>query len=103
MGFMCLPYFLDGIMDVMTGIIRGLGKSLVPMIISVADICVFRVVWIYTIWQIPRFHTLEMLYITYPITWILTLVMLEVCYLLIMRRLERREKDWAEKQALAAE
>ncbi|MCR4804162.1 MAG: MATE family efflux transporter [Clostridia bacterium] len=103
MGFMCLPYFLDGIMDVMTGIIRGLGRSMVPMIITVMDICVFRVVWIYTIWQVPRFHTLEMLYITYPITWILTYVMLEVCYHVIMRKLSRIERERGSNQAVLTE
>lgn len=91
MTFVCLPYALNGLHDVMTGVIRGLGKSLVPMVITVVDICVFRIVWIYTIWQIPRFHTLNMLYITYPITWILTFSMLAVCYAVIMRRLTRRE------------
>ncbi len=91
MTFVCLPYALNGLHDVMTGVIRGLGKSLVPMIITVVDICVFRIVWIYTIWQIPRFHTLNMLYVTYPITWILTFLMLTVCYAVIMRRLTRRE------------
>ncbi|MBR4143439.1 MAG: MATE family efflux transporter [Firmicutes bacterium] len=91
MTFVCLPYALNGLHDVMTGVIRGLGKSLVPMVITVVDICVFRIVWIYTIWQIPRFHTLNMLYITYPITWILTFSMLAVCYAVIMRRLARRE------------
>ncbi|MBR5981085.1 MAG: hypothetical protein IK035_03685, partial [Firmicutes bacterium] len=64
----------------------------VPMVITVLDICVFRIVWIYTIWQIPRFHTLNMLYVTYPITWILTFSMLTVCYIVIMRRLTRREE-----------
>ena len=91
MTFVCLLYALNGLHDVMTGVIRGLGKSLVPMIITVVDICVFRIVWIYTIWQIPRFHTLNMLYVTYPITWILTFLMLTVCYAVIMRRLTRRE------------
>ena len=92
MSFVCLPYALNGLHDVMTGVIRGLGKSLVPMVITVMDICVFRIVWIYTIWQVPRFHTLNMLYVTYPISWILTFVMLTVCYEVIIRRLTRREK-----------
>ena len=86
MRYLCLPYFLDGMMDVMTGIIRGLGSSMAPMIITIFNICVFRVVWIYTVWRIPRFHSLDMLYITYPITWILTFTLLMACYLIIMRR-----------------
>jgi len=93
MKYLCLPYFLDGMMDVMTGVLRGLGSSLLPMIITVFNICVFRVVWIYTIWQIPRFHNLDMLYITYPISWILTLSLLLICYFITMRRKSREFKN----------
>ncbi|MBR3395747.1 MAG: MATE family efflux transporter [Firmicutes bacterium] len=95
MKYLCLPYFLDGMMDVMTGVLRGLGSSLLPMIITVFNICVFRVVWIYTIWQVPRFHNLDMLYITYPISWILTLSLLLICYFITMRR-KSREFESAE-------
>ncbi|MBR3719468.1 MAG: MATE family efflux transporter [Firmicutes bacterium] len=93
MKYLALPYFLDGLMDVMTGVLRGLGSSLVPMIITVFNICVFRVVWIYTIWQIPEYHTLDMLYVTYPISWILTLVLLMICYSVTMRRKMREFAD----------
>ena len=93
MKYLCLPYFLDGMMDVMTGVLRGLGSSLLPMIITVFNICVFRVVWIYTIWQIPRFHNLDMLYITYSISWILTLSLLLICYFITMRRKIREFKN----------
>lgn len=93
MTYICLPYFLNGLHDVMTGLIRGIGMSLVPMVITVFNICVFRVVWIFTVWQIPRFHTLEMLFITYPITWILTFTMLSICYVVIMNKKERRQAD----------
>ena len=93
MKYLALPYFLDGLMDVMTGVLRGLGSSLVPMIITVFNICVFRVVWIYTIWQIPEYHTLDMLYVTYPISWILTLVLLMICYSVTMRRKMREVAD----------
>ena len=93
MKYLALPYFLDGLMDVMTGVLRGLGSSLVPMIITVFNICVFRVVWIYTLWQIPEYHTLDMLYVTYPISWILTLVLLMICYSVTMRRKMREVAD----------
>ncbi len=86
MQYLCLPYFIDGMMDVMTGILRGMGSSMVPMFITVFNICVFRVVWIYTVWQLPRFHTLDMLYVTYPLSWILTFLILTVCYRVIYDR-----------------
>ena len=93
MTYICLWYALNGLHDVMTGVIRGLGKSLVPMVITVLGICVFRIVWIYTIWQVPRFHTLQMLYVTYPISWIITFATMAVCYAVIMRKLVRREES----------
>ena len=86
MGFLCLIYALNGLHDVSTGILRGLGASFVPMVVTVFGICVFRVVWIFTIFRIPRFHTLEMLYITYPISWIITFAMLTVCYHNVMKK-----------------
>ena len=53
MAYMCLPYFLCGLMDVSSGSLRGLGSSFVPMVISVLGICGIRIAWIYTIFQSP--------------------------------------------------
>ncbi len=72
MTYVCLPYFLCGLMDVCTGALRGMGASLTPMIISVLGVCGFRIGWIYTIFQLPNFHTPECLYISYPISWVIT-------------------------------
>lgn len=66
----CLTYALCGIMDMLTGTLRGLGKSWTPMIISALGACAFRVVWIYTIFA--AFRSLEVLYLSYPISWIIT-------------------------------
>ena len=68
----CLPYFLCGMMDVSTGALRGMGFSISPMVISVLGICGLRILWIYTIFQIPQFHTPECLYFSYTISWSLT-------------------------------
>ena len=69
---MCLPYFAGGIMDVSTGILRGLGQSIFPMLASVFGVCVFRVIWIFTVFQSKAFHTPESLWISYIISWLLT-------------------------------
>ena len=66
----CLTYCLCGVMDMLTGSLRGLGKSWTPMIISALGACVFRVVWIYTIFA--SFRSLDVLYLSYPISWIIT-------------------------------
>ncbi|MCQ2561725.1 MAG: MATE family efflux transporter [Clostridia bacterium] len=87
MMMICIPYFLCGIMDVMSGLLRGLGNSMMPMVSTVLLVCVFRVAWVYTVWQLPEMHNLTMLYLTYPISWILNLIVLNICYFRTMRRL----------------
>lgn len=72
MGFLCLPYFLCGMMEIATGALRGMGAALTPMIISVLGVVGVRITWLLTVFQIPAFHTPECLYLSYPITWLVT-------------------------------
>ena len=88
MAYICLPYFLCGIMDATTGSVRGMGFSLAPMIATVMGVCVFRVVWIYTVFA--HFHTLENLYVSYPISWTLTFVVEYGMFRYYMRRVRRQ-------------
>ena len=74
LSIVCLPYFVCGLMDVSTGALRGMGASIAPMIISVLGVCGIRIGWILTIFQVPRFHTPQCLYLSYPITWAVTFV-----------------------------
>lgn len=77
-------YFLCGLMDVFVGSIRGLGYSIMPMLVSLTGACLFRVIWIFTIFQVER--TLFCLYISYPISWVLTTSIHAVCYLLVRKK-----------------
>lgn len=70
MRYVCVPYFICGMMDVASGILRGLGKAWTPLIISTLGACVLRIVWIYTIF--PLNPTLDNLFLSYPISWALT-------------------------------
>lgn len=81
-------YFLCGIMEVMCGMVRGLGKSWLPMFVTGVGACLSRIIWIYTIFQVH--HTPEVLYSSYPMSWILTLSMHAVCFFVIYRRYERK-------------
>lgn len=74
MAYLCLPYFILGMMDVTTGVLRGLGSALVPTLIYVLGICGVRILWIYTVFQIPQYHTPECLYLSYGISWLVTLL-----------------------------
>lgn len=73
-------YYLCGMMDGMANCIRGIGHSLMPVISSLCGACLFRIIWLFTIFQIPQFHTPFCIYITYPISWILTFVANVVFY-----------------------
>lgn len=84
-------YFLCGMMDVMVGSLRGLGYAIMPMIVSLIGACGLRLVWIATVFQIPKYHTIEMVYITYPITWILTFLAHVVCFVVVRRKLPRKD------------
>ena len=77
-------YFLCGMMDVMVGVLRGMGSSIMPMIVSVMGACVFRIFWIYVIFPISP--TLEMLYASYPASWIITLGVHLACYFTVKKR-----------------
>lgn len=93
LAYVCLPYCICGLMDVSTGALRGLGASLFPMAISILGVCVFRIVWVYTIFRIPQFHTPECLYISYPISWLITFAFQIVAFLVVYRRLLRSDKE----------
>lgn len=84
-------YALCGMMDVMVGSLRGLGYSIMPMIVSLIGACGLRLLWIATVFQMEQFHTIEMVYITYPITWILTLTAHIICFRIVRSKLPREE------------
>lgn len=86
LSLICMPYFLCGLMDVSTGALRGLGASFVPMLISVLGVCGIRIGWIYTIFQIPQFHTPQCLYISYPISWTVTFLCQMVAFIIVYRQ-----------------
>ena len=70
LDIMATTYFLCGIMEVCCGVLRGLGKSITPMMVSLVGSCLLRVVWIYTVFAAD--HTIRTLYISYPVSWLVT-------------------------------
>ena len=83
LGYIARTYALCGIMDTMVGSLRGLGYSIVPMVVSLIGACGLRIVWIFTIFQMDR--TPENLYISYPISWIVTGAV-HILYFLYVRK-----------------
>ena len=100
MTVISLTYFLCGTMDVMVGMLRGIGQSLTPTIVSIACVCGFRILWIFTVFASYKGagHTmhqcLTMLYISYPISWMAATLTHSCCFAFLYRRMcKRAEKE----------
>ena len=93
----CLPYFLYGMMDVMVGLLRGLGKSLTPMIVSIIGIVGFRILWIYLVFypnaNFDDMYDVVNLYISYPISWITTLSIHLTMFFIVYKKIMKKEKN----------
>lgn len=100
MAYICLPYFLCGLMDVSTGALRGMGASFVPMLITLLGACGIRICWIYTIFQVPRFHTPQCLYFSYVVSWLATFAAQMIAFFIVYRK---RVKNSGSVSAVAAE
>lgn len=88
-------YFLCGIMDVMVGALRGIGYSIMPMIVSLIGACGIRLLWIATVFQIPEYHTVKSIYLSYPVSWTITIIAHVVCYIIVKKKLKKRIEEEA--------
>ncbi|MBQ7358771.1 MAG: MATE family efflux transporter [Lachnospiraceae bacterium] len=86
--YICLPYFLCGLMDTLVGVIRGMGYAVMPMIVSLSGACLLRVIWIYTIFQ--EYRSLKVLYLSYPFTWTVTSLVHLLCFGVVYYKLCRK-------------
>ncbi len=87
LSIICTTYFTCGIMDVMVGFLRGVGSSIMPMIVSLAGACGLRIIWIFTIFQWNR--TMTTLYISYPVSWTLTASVHMICFFILFGKLQK--------------
>lgn len=83
-------FSIGGIMDVIVGMIRGLGYAFVPMLVSLTGICAFRVFWIYTVFE--KYRYLETLYVSYPISWTLTSIAHLICFIVVYHIVTKRKE-----------
>ena len=84
LSVICTTYCLCGIMDVLVGGLRGIGSAVLPMVVSLLGACGFRILWIFTIFQWE--HSLWMLYLSYPVSWLLTAMVHACCFVFLMRK-----------------
>ncbi|WP_458458141.1 MATE family efflux transporter [Pseudobutyrivibrio sp.] len=89
--WVCCPYFLCGIMDTLTGGLRGLGRSTVPMIVSLIGACATRLVWIATYFQLHK--TEDVLFFSYPGSWLLTLSVHSICLIIVYHAWVKRKSS----------
>lgn len=89
LGIVSRTYAICGMMDVMVGSLRGMGCSVTPMLVSMIGACGTRLFWIFTFFTLPAFHSVTSLYLTYPVSWILTLSAHIVCFMIVRKKLEK--------------
>lgn len=80
-----VTYFLCGFMDLFPGALRGMGRSGVPMILSIIGTVGTRIVWIF--WIFPSHRSLDILFISYPASWIITIILQVICYYFVRKQL----------------
>lgn len=88
LSMVAVTYFLCGMMEVASGSVRGMGYSVLPMLVSLVGACLLRIVWLFTIFRVE--HTLVCLYLSYPVSWVLTVCAHVVCYLIVRARVRRQ-------------
>lgn len=93
LAVICTTYALCGMMDCMVGALRGIGYSVMPMIVSLLGVCAFRMVWIFGFFQMEQFHMIDTVYLAYPISWIVTFSVHVICYIIVRRKIS---KMWEE-------
>lgn len=89
MKYICTLYALCGVMDVLVGALRGIGYSIIPMVVSLVGACGLRLLWIATVFRIPEYHSLATVYLSYPITWTITLIVHAITFALVARKVLR--------------
>jgi len=92
-AYIMLPYFLCGLMDVTTGLIRGLGSSVLPMLITVMGVVGIRLGWIYIVFRIPEYHSIKSLYLSYAISWSATFLTELVVFIVLLQKQKRKLRN----------
>lgn len=84
LAYTTVTYFLCGLMDLFPGALRGMGHSAVPMILSIIGTVGVRIIWIYGVF--PSHRSLGALFLSYPISWIATIIMQVICFLFVRKK-----------------
>ncbi len=91
MSLVCVFYFTCGLMDCIVGAIRGMGYAVAPTIVSLLGACGLRILWIFTIFTIPEYHTEFMLFLSYPLSWAITFIAHFICFIIMRRKFPKHD------------
>ena len=94
-----ITYFLCGIMDLFPGALRGMGRSGVPMILSIIGTVGTRIVWIFMLF--PQHRSLKFLFISYPASWLFTIVMQVICFYFVRKQVHAKGRERMMREAQA--
>lgn len=94
-----VTYFLCGIMDLFPGALRGMGRSGVPMILSIIGTVGTRIVWIFMLF--PQHRSLKFLFISYPASWLFTIVMQVICFYFVRKQVHAKGRERILREAQA--
>ena len=90
MKFMLSTYFLCGVMDALSGSLRGLGYSITPMVTSIGCICVLRSLWVFFVFPTPAFNSLIGIYTIYPISWLTAAILMVFALMFAMKKIKHK-------------
>ena len=90
MAYTTIPYFICGMMDLFPGALRGMGHSAVPMILSVIGTVGMRILWVFGLF--PSHRSLRFLFISYPASWTVTILLQVVCFYFVRRKVHRMKQ-----------
>ena len=88
LSYTTITYFLCGLMDLFPGALRGMGYSAVPMLLSIIGTVGVRILWIFVLF--PAHRTLGFLFISYPVSWLATIVMQVICFYFVRKKVHRK-------------
>ena len=91
MSLVCTLYCTCGLMDCIVGSIRGMEYAVTPTIVSLLGACGLRILWIFTGFQLPEFHTVFWLFMSYPASWVITFLVHLICFFFMRRRLPKKD------------
>ncbi len=99
----CVPYFLCGLMEIGSSSLRGMGRSIFPTVVSLIGSCLLRIVWVYTVFAyfqgINSPYALEILYLSYPISWFITTAVHYICTFVILKKQSSEQEVPAHESA----